>query len=203
MALLGRVVLWRVGLQWYAIALGLPTVLALATAALNYLLGAPEFIQAGVLTPIELVLFVLVVGEELGWRGYALPLLLEKRSALTASLILGVLWGLWHLPTFLVPGTPQYGLPLTAFVILTIEYSILMTWVFLHTHGSVLIATLFHGAINLSQGFFLGGIEGASRYWLLSIVYGVAALIAAVVLGLNASRRTAATSPARVSANDA
>jgi membrane protease YdiL (CAAX protease family) len=64
---------------------------------------------------------------------------------------------LWHLPTFLVPGTPQYGLPLTAFVLLTIEYSILMTWVFLHTLGSVLIATLFHGAINLSQGLFLGG----------------------------------------------
>jgi uncharacterized protein len=202
-ALLSRVVLWRVGLQWYVIALGLPTLLALATAALGYLLGASEFIEASVLTPIELVLFVLVVGEELGWRGYALPLLLEKRSALTASLILGVLWGLWHLPTFLVPGTPQYGLPLTAFVLLTIEYSILMTWVFLHTHGSVLIATLFHGAINLSQGYFLGGMEGVSRYWLLSIVYGVAALIAAVVLGLNASRRTAATSPARVPVNDA
>jgi membrane protease YdiL (CAAX protease family) len=89
-ALLSRVVLWRAGVQWYVIALGLPTLLALATAALGYLLGASEFIQAGVLTPIELVLFVLVVGEELGWRGYALPLLLEKRSALTASLILGV-----------------------------------------------------------------------------------------------------------------
>jgi uncharacterized membrane protein YhaH (DUF805 family) len=57
---------------------------------------------------------------------------------------------------------------------------------FLHTLGSVLIATLFHGAINPSQGIFLGGMEGASRYWLLSIVYGVAALIAAVALGLNA-----------------
>jgi uncharacterized protein len=202
-ALLSRAVRWRVGLPWYVIALGLPTVLSLVTAGLSYLLGTSESVRVGTLAPVELVLFVLVVGEELGWRGYALPLLLEKRSALTASLILGVLWGLWHLPTFLVPGTPQYGLPLTAFVILTIEYSILMTWVFLHTHGSVLIATLFHGAINLSQGFFLGGIEGASRYWLLSIVYGVAALIAAVVLGLNASRRTPATSPAKVPANDA
>jgi Type II CAAX prenyl endopeptidase Rce1-like len=67
-----------------------------------------------------------LVGEELGWRGYALPLLLEKRSALTASLILGVLWGLWRLPTFLVAGTPQYGLPIVAFVLLTIEYSILI-----------------------------------------------------------------------------
>ena len=72
-----------------------------------------------------------------------------------------MLWGLWHLPTFLVPGTPQYGLPLPAFVLLTVEYSILMTWVYLHTKGSVLIATLFHGAINLSQGLLLGGIDGS------------------------------------------
>ena len=128
-ALLSRVVLWRVGLPWYVIALGLLTVLSIATAGLSYLLGASKSTQVGALTVLELVLFVLVVGEELGWRGYALPLLLEKRSAVTASLILGVLWGLWHLPTFVVPGTPQYGLPLAAFVLLTIEYSILMTWV--------------------------------------------------------------------------
>ena len=134
----------------------------------------------GAVSALDFVVFVLVVGEELGWRGYALPLLLERRSAVTASLILGVLWGLWHLPTFLVPGTPQYGLPMPAFVLLTIEYSILMTWVYLHTKGSVLSATLFHGAINLSQGLFLGGIDGATRYWLLSIVYGVAALVVAI-----------------------
>jgi membrane protease YdiL (CAAX protease family) len=126
------VVRWRVGLPWYVIALGLPTVLSLATAALTYLLGAPKLLQVGALTIFDVILFVLVVGEELGWRGYALPLLLEKRSSVTASLILDAVWGLWHLPTFLVPGTPQYGLPLTAFVLLTIEYSILMTWAFLH-----------------------------------------------------------------------
>jgi hypothetical protein len=78
--------------------------------------------------------------------------------------------------------------PSTAFVLLTIEYSILMTWVFLHTLASVLIATLFHGAINLSQGLFLGGLEGATRYWLLSIVCGVAAVIVAVLLGVRARR---------------
>jgi membrane protease YdiL (CAAX protease family) len=201
-ALLSRVVRWRVGLPWYIIALGLPTVLSIATAGLGYLLGASTSIQVGALTVLELVLFVLVVGEELGWRGYALPLLLEKRSAVTASLILGVLWGLWHLPTFLVPGTPQYGLPLTAFVLLTIEYSILMTWVFLHTLGSVLIATLFHGAINLSQGIFLGGMDGGNRYWLLSIVYGVAAVIAAFALVLHSRRKTADEGRPLVQAED-
>jgi membrane protease YdiL (CAAX protease family) len=116
---------------------------------------------------------------------------------------LGILWGLWHLPTFLVPGTPQYGLPLVAFVLLTVEYSVVMTWLFLHTQGSVLIATLFHGAVNLSQGIFLGAIEGATRYWLLCIVYGVAALIVGVVLGLRSRRNPIAESPARVEAGDA
>jgi CAAX protease family protein len=197
-ALLRRAVLWRVGLPWYVIALGLPTILSLATAALAYVIGASEFIRVGALAPIELVLFVLVVGEELGWRGYALPQLLEKRSALMASLILGVLWGLWHLPTFLVPGTPQYGLPLTAFVLLTIEYSILMTWVFLHTLGSVLIATLCHGAINLSQGMFLGAVEGATRYWLLCIVYGIAAIIAAIAVVRSGLRKPAIAPRSRV-----
>lgn len=183
---------------WYVIALGLPTILSLATAVLAYLAGTADFIRVGALAPIELVLFVLVVGEELGWRGYALPRLLEKRSALTASLILGVLWGLWHLPTFVVPGTPQYGLPWTAFVLLTIEYSILMTWVFLHTLGSVLIATLFHGALNLSQGIFLGTVEGATRYWLLCIVYGVATLIAAIALARSGSRKSQAPTRSQV-----
>jgi hypothetical protein len=106
-------------------------------------------------------------------------------------------------PTLIVPGTPQYGLPMTAFVLLTVEYSILMTWVFLHTRGSVLIATLFHGAINLSQGMFLSGVEGATRYWLLCIVYGVAALIVAFVLGLRTRQQSAAESRTTVEATDA
>jgi uncharacterized protein len=202
-ALLSRIVRWRVGTPWYLVALGLPTVLSLVTAALAYLVGESEYIRVGPLAPIELVLFVFVVGEELGWRGYALPRLLEKRSPLIASLILGVLWGLWHLPTFLVPGTPQYGLPLTPFILLTVEYSILMTWVFLHTAGSVLIATLFHGAINLSQGLFLGSVEGAIRYWLLCIVYGIAAAIVGVMLGASSRRNRAAESRAPVQAMDA
>ena len=75
-------------------------------------------------------------------------------------------------------------------VIMTTAYSILLSWVFLHTRGSVLIATLFHGAINVSQGYFLAGTHPASRYWWLALAYGAAALIsAAVVLGPGLSRR--------------
>ena len=177
--LLGRVVRWRVGARWYAVALGLPVILALAAAGLHLALGARSSIEFGGLSVLNFVVFVLIVGEELGWRGYALPRLLARRSALAASLILGVLWGLWHLPTFFVPGAPQHGLPITAFLLLTIAYSVLFTWIYLHTGGSVLLATLFHGAINLSQGLLLGGLDPARTYWLLAAVYGLAALVLA------------------------
>jgi uncharacterized membrane protein len=89
--------------------------------------------------------------------------------------------------------------PLIAFFVL----AYLLT-IYLHTKGSVLIATLFHGAINLSQGLFLGGIEGASRYWLLCIVYGVAALVVAVfALGSTSLRKPAGSSEAPLQAEDA
>jgi membrane protease YdiL (CAAX protease family) len=187
--LLSQLVRWRVGARWYAVALGLPMVLALTAASLNLLLGAQTSVNFGELSVLNFVVFVLIVGEELGWRGYALPRLLAERSALAASLILGVLWGAWHLPTFFVTGAPQYGLPFSAFVLLTMAYSVLISWVYVHSRESVLIASLMHGAINLSQGFFLGGVDPAKEYWLLAAVYGVAALGVALAFGANLSSK--------------
>jgi membrane protease YdiL (CAAX protease family) len=187
--LLRRVVRWRVGAGWYVVVLGLPAGLALAAAGLHLALGTDSSIEFGGLSVLSFVVFVLIIGEELGWRGYALPRLLAGRSALSASLILGALWGAWHLPTFFVPGAPQYGLPFSAFVLFTIAYSVLFTWVYLHTRGSVLIATLLHGAINFSQGLFLGGVDPARVYWLLAAVYGVAALALVAAAGPNLYRK--------------
>lgn len=187
--LLGRVVRWRVGARWYAVALGLPAVLALAAAGLHLLLGAPTPVGLGRLSILEPIIFVLIVGEELGWRGYALPRLLATRSALAAGLVLGLLWSMWHLPTFFLPGTPQYGLPVPAFVLLTTAYSVLFTWLYLRTGGSVLITTLFHGAINFFQGFFLNGIDPAREYWLLAFVWCAAALAVVAATGTSLVRR--------------
>jgi membrane protease YdiL (CAAX protease family) len=191
--LLGRILRWRVGVRWYVIALGLPAVLALVTAGVHLLLGAPTPVALGQLSILEPILFVLVVGEEIGWRGYALPRLLATRSMLSASLILGVLWGAWHLPTFFIPGLPQHSIPFSAFMLLTIAYSVLFTWIYVHTAGSVLIATLFHGSINFCQGFFLGGIDPAREYWLLAIVWWVAALVVVFGTGTTFVRKPAST----------
>jgi membrane protease YdiL (CAAX protease family) len=182
-ALLGRTVRWRVPLRWYLVALGVPAALALMAAGLYVLVGPGTSITLGRLSALDFVLVILVVGEELGWRGYALPKLLEKRSPLTASLIMGVLWWAWHLPTFFIPGTPQFRQPIVAFLVLTTAYSILLSWLFLHTVGSVLLPTLCHGAINVFQGFFLAGVDPASRYWWLALSYGTAALVLTAVLG--------------------
>ncbi|HSK83440.1 MAG TPA: CPBP family intramembrane glutamic endopeptidase [Rubrobacter sp.] len=136
------------------------------------------------------MVFALIVGAELGWRGFALPRLLAERSALAASLIVGVLWGAWYLPTFFVPGLPQHSIPFSAFMLLTTAYSVLFTWIYVHTAGSVLIATVFHSSINFSQGFFLGGMDPAREYWLLAAVYGAAALAVALMFGFNLTRKT-------------
>jgi membrane protease YdiL (CAAX protease family) len=189
--LLQRLKLWRVGLRWYVVALGLPVLLSAAVVALSILLGAPAQVEFSPVSLLTMIVFVLVVGEEIGWRGYALPKLLQNHSAVTASLILGVLWGGWHLPTFFIAGSPQASIPFVAFLLFTTGASVLFTWLHLHTGGSLLIATLFHGAIN-SFGFVNNALDPASRWWLTGTVYIAAAIIVSVIAGLNPGRRPTA-----------
>jgi membrane protease YdiL (CAAX protease family) len=185
-----RLKLWRVGLRWYGVALGLPVLLSAIVVALSILLGAPAQVEFSPVSPLTMIVFVLVVGEEIGWRGYALPKLLQSHSAITASVILGVLWGGWHLPTFFVPGAPQAGIPFIAFLLFTTGASVLFTWLHLRTGGSLLIATLFHGAIN-SFGFVNSALDPASRWWLTGAVYVVAAVLVSIIAGLNLARKPA------------
>jgi len=190
-ALLQRLRLWRVGLLWYAVALGLPVLLSAGVVALSILLSASAQVEFSPVSPLTMIVFVLVVGEEIGWRGYALPKLLQRYSAFAASLILGVLWGGWHLPTFFIPGAPQAGIPFVAFLLFTTGASVLFTWLYLHTRGSLLLATLFHGAIN-SFGFVNNALDPASRWWLTGAVYVATALLVSIIVGLNLGRKPAA-----------
>ena len=189
--LLQRLTIWRVGLRWYVVALGLPVLLSAAVVALSILLGTPAQVEFSPISPLTMVIFVLVVGEEIGWRGYALPKLLQNHSAVVASLILGVLWGGWHLPTFFIPGAPQADIPFVAFLLFTTGASVLFTWLHLHTGGSLLIATVFHGAIN-NFGFVNNALDPASRWWLTGVVYMAAGLLVFLIAGLNLGRRPAA-----------
>ena len=154
-----RLVRWRVGWQWYVVVILGPAAFSLAVAGIYALFGgswaeaAPPAILAGPLLLLPLFLAILTLtdglGEELAWRGFALPRLLTRYNALVASVVLGVIWALWHLPLLWTEGNGMFHLPVWLLLLDLTAKAILFTWVFLHTRGSVLIAMLFHGATNL------------------------------------------------------
>lgn len=181
-ALWSKALLWRVSPVFYSFAILLPPTLILLGMGAAYLLGTPvTFFTNGIVGIVTAVLFV---GEELGWRGYALPRLLATRTPLQASLILGVFWALWHLPNFLfpIPGVPPLG-PFPVIAAWIIAETFLFTWLYLHSKGSVLIATLFHASIN---AFTFEGMESTEKWLLQASIWGVVALI--LVLSSKAMR---------------
>jgi membrane protease YdiL (CAAX protease family) len=150
-----RLIQWRFGVQWYALLLlGIPMVVfcisRVAGSKIIYDLSTPTLLVLHLLN--ELILGPL--GEELGWRGFALPRLLERYSPFKAGLLLGIIWGAWHLPSFFVSGLPQTQLAIPMFMLGALCLSILATWVFVHTGRSVLATVLFHFAVNSSMNVF-------------------------------------------------
>jgi len=185
----------RIRPAWFAVIALLPALVVGLAAFGDVLLGgrgatldaAARFRQQP-LTLVPFTLFVLVFGpvpEEMGWRGYALDPLQARFSALNASLLLGTIWTVWHLPLFFVPGTyqQQLGLGTVAFWYFMadkIPQSILMTWIYNSTARSTLSAVLFHFMVNyLGELFALTPrAEGFSI-----VVWIFAALVATLAVG--------------------
>jgi hypothetical protein len=129
--------------------------------------------------------------EELGWRGFALPRLQARRSAFSASVLLGAIWGIWHIPLYYVSGTGQHetagaagtAFAIGAFVVWTIGLSILFTWLFNQTRGSLIVVMLFHAAVNL--GAFVPGAVGSTgaASFLYALVTWIVALVVAARFG--------------------
>jgi uncharacterized protein len=188
-----RLVRWRVGWQWYLVVILGPAVFSLVVAGVYVLLGgswaeaAPPALLEGSLMMLPLFLVILTLtdglGEELAWRGFALPRLLSRYNALAASLILGVIWALWHLPLLWTEGNGMFHQPIWLLLMDVTAKSVLFTWVFLHTRGSVLLAMLFHGATNLfivspdvaSTGDLTIPLLAAVAKWVLVVVVIVVA----------------------------
>jgi membrane protease YdiL (CAAX protease family) len=157
-SLLGRVVRWRVAPIWYAVAILGPLVITLGAIALHVALGGQPpslgLLIGALPTLLIFVVYMMIavaLGEEVGWRGYALPALQARYSALLASLILGVMWGLWHLPVFFNPDTFYSNLPFALWLAYIVPFAILITWVFNSAGGSVLMAMFFHAVMNASS----------------------------------------------------
>ena len=162
-ALFERVFQWRVGVQWYVFAAGYMLAIRLL-AALVQRLATGTWPQFG---HFEWYLFVAAViislpvqaGEEIGWRGYALPRLGTKTGYAGGSLLLGVMWAVWHLPTFFIlPGNGNYGQSFPLFLVGVTAISVAMAWLYLHTNGSILLAMLMHSAINQSRDLVQSGM---------------------------------------------
>jgi membrane protease YdiL (CAAX protease family) len=156
-SLLSRIVRWRVAPIWYGVAILGPIVIQLLAMALHVILGGqpPDLLaMLGALPTVvvtSIYMFVQVgIGEEIGWRGYALPKLQAGYSALASSVILGVIWTLWHLPVFFNPATSYSRTPIWVFLVFLLPVSIIITWVFNSTGGSVLMAMILHAVLNAS-----------------------------------------------------
>jgi uncharacterized protein len=126
-------------------------------------LGEASWEPAGpvhlVLLPTALIAGILLGGlEEIGWRGYLQPRLQDRFSALTVGLVIGLVWALWHAPLFLMESTSQASFSPIWFTIHAVALSVVLTWVYNSTGGSLLIAVLFHGAINGWYDWTISGL---------------------------------------------
>ena len=146
---------WRIGWGWGAFALLLPLALMSIAAGLHIALGGAIATSPAnghlLMTLVNLPLILLLggpMGEEFGWRGYALPVLQDRFGWRAASLGLGLVWGVWHLPLFFIDGTSQAHIPLALFLLSVVAMSILFAWLVNRTAGSVVVALVLHTAIN-------------------------------------------------------
>ena len=180
---------WRVGWGWYIVAvLGAGSLLIVAQVVTKSL----GLSVATVMPPVKLssyIVFGFIITllantcEEIGWRGFALPHLQKRYNALLATLIVGILWGLWHLPLIFLGG-PMSEYPFLWFISIVAD-AFAYTWIYNSTKGSILLVALFHGFGNIF-GAFIPGISPVA-YALVNCV--VAMIVIAVFGNVSLSRR--------------
>ena len=206
-ALLRQVRRWRVGLGWYVVALG-------GSTAVSLLALAVQTVIVGRMPPQWLVLptaaqaFGLIgglvvgpLGEEFGWRGFALPRLQRRLGALGASVVLGVIWATWHQWPELTPGTHAFfTLSLAVFMLRLVALAILFAWLYNSTKGALLVPMVAHAGHNLANHLVpaASALDAALDRTLLEALLYLAA--AGVVVALTSARtltraRRASTDP--------
>lgn len=155
--LLGRLAIWRVGWGWWMAAVLVQPLLLMVTALVyNVLGGFPAIAVSSEFSPAALIaqtlmLGIAALGEEIGWRGVALPQLQARLSVSLASAILAVLWATWHVPFWLLLDTiPQFGIGyLVVDYVFILAGNFYITWFFNHSRGSLLLPVAFHLAFNI------------------------------------------------------
>ncbi len=182
--LFSKFLLWRVSsLSWLAAVLGQPAIGVLAVGlVLVFTQATADFLSAipwATIPAFFLNRLLINVWEEVGWRGFALPRLQRRFSALVSSLILGALWALWHVPLYLAPGGFPIDVPFYIYFADFVIVSILYTWLYNTSKGSILMVTLFHVMGNLIGWLLLN--TGLNLVHFLTARLLVVLLIAAVL----------------------
>lgn len=179
------------GRKWLVLSVVfLPSLFLIAWLLVNSQSGGLEIsaLQGGVLGSVWIVLVCFShnlllggsLGEEIGWRGFLLPELLRRMNPLTASLILGIVWGLWHLPIDLHAGFGVAGPgAILMRVIYVLPLSVLFTWFYLRSNGSLLVALLLHTSLNVM------GDLGLSRFASTGILFFLLMAIAATIVSVS------------------
>lgn len=210
-ALLKHFLIWRVKWQWYLVAFLLYPTIFFSAVLLNAIITqtnidfstamAHQIFGPAASLPLLVLPFFLfdaiANGEEVGWRGYVLPRLLKKHSALVSSLILGVIWGLWHLPRYLAPENTNSFL---LFLVRITADAVLYTWLYKHTRGSLLLVTIFHAAGN-TAGMFLplaATATGSSLTLIIQLILIVS--LAAIVTAIEGPAQLSRAEPGQAQA---
>ena len=166
-ALLGKLGRWRVGWGWYVVALGLPfaeDALAAGFAIVTGRFSAARMPPVFPIRPAMWVMFLFAAGEELGWRGFALPHLSGRVGVIVASLMVGMLQAVWHWPVILLPHQYLSGVPVFPWSVFVLSEAIIFTWIFINTGGSVLMCALYHGCSNIGMILY-SAIDPAVAPW--------------------------------------
>jgi len=187
--LLGRRILqFKLGWRWYVYTFLIVIAGTVGQLIINKLLGN-TFPGSLFLAQLGFFLPLLVLGplsEEIGWRGYALGRLQTRWNALISSLIIGLVWALWHLPLFLMVGTSQHelGLPFIGFLVGFMANSVFYTWLYNNTKQSLWSAILFHWLYTYAMQVMLSGVIRSPLYnWLEYLPYVIMALFVLIIWG--------------------
>lgn len=179
----GRIVRWRVGGPWWLVALSPLLIGLVLLLAMNLLSGADISLSAlgnlNFLPPLGIGAFFLWIltfgiGEETGWRGFALPRLQKRHNALTATAILAFLWALWHLPQFFYLFEPSIAI---GWAIGLFTGAVVFTWLVNSAEGSILIAAIFHGCFNYitasdaGNGLLAAVVSTVVMVWAVIVIF--------------------------------